>query len=54
MAQKKLFDWLSSIGVKKACQPKNESSKATDPQFQIRRYLNGTDSLNIAKFMNKV
>ena len=33
LAQKKLFDWLSSIGVKKACQPKNESSKATDPQF---------------------
>ena len=53
LGQKKLFDWLSSIGVKKACQPKNESSKASDPQFQIRRFLNGTDSLNIAKYMNE-
>ena len=44
---------MTYIGVKKACQPKNESSKASDPQFQIRRFLNGTDSLNIAQYMNK-
>ena len=53
LGQKKLFDWLTYIGVKKACQLKNESSKASDPQFQIRRFLNGTDSLNIAQYMNK-
>ena len=52
-AQKRLFDWLESIGVKNPYIPKGQDSKPSDPDYKIRKNLTGDDCLKIAKNFNK-
>ena len=52
-AQKKLFDWLESIGVYSPYRTKNQYSNPSDPNFQIRTFLSGDECLQISRLFNE-